>query len=70
MLEIILMLLGLAFPNSDTNTVTSDDPNQTTIENTQSVVMVLAEQEETELKIPLKLLNFLKEQIFCSFFVI
>ena len=37
MLEIILMLLGLAFPNSDTNTVTSDDPNQTTIENTQSV---------------------------------
>lgn len=37
MLEIILMLMGLAFPNSDTNTVTSDDPNQTTIENTQSV---------------------------------
>lgn len=37
MLEIILMLLGLAFPNSDTNTVTSDNPNQTTIENTQSV---------------------------------
>lgn len=37
MLEIILMLLGLAFPNSDTNTVTSDDPNQITIENIQSV---------------------------------
>lgn len=35
MLEFLLMLLGLAFPNSDTNTVSSD-LNQVTIENTQT----------------------------------
>lgn len=35
MLEFLLMLLGLAFPNSDANTVSSD-LNQVTIENTQT----------------------------------
>lgn len=37
MLEFIFLLLGLAFPNSDANTITSDNQNQTTIENTQTV---------------------------------
>lgn len=36
MLEIILLLLGLAFPSSDNNTVTSDNQNPQTIVTTQS----------------------------------
>lgn len=37
MLEFILILLGLAFPNNDANTTTTNDQNQITTENTQSV---------------------------------
>lgn len=36
MLEIILMLLGLAFPNSNVNTSTSDDQTTQTEISTQS----------------------------------
>ena len=36
MLEIILMLLGLAFPNSNVNTTTSEDPTPQTEITTQS----------------------------------
>lgn len=37
MLEFLLMLLGLAFPNSDANNATSDNNNQVTIENLQTI---------------------------------
>lgn len=36
MLEFILVLLGLAFPSSDNNTVTSDNPTPQTEITTQS----------------------------------
>lgn len=36
MLEIILMLLGLAFPNSNVNTTKSEDPTPQTEITTQS----------------------------------
>ena len=36
MIEFILLLLGLAFPSSDNNTVISDNQNSQTIVTTQS----------------------------------
>lgn len=37
MIQFILMLLGLAFPNSNANTVKPDNQNPVNIENMQSV---------------------------------
>ena len=37
MLEFLIMLLGLAFPNSDANNATIDNNNQAAIENLQTI---------------------------------